>query len=136
MKIYRLNPSKFGNKSNQYEASNPVPMSTMLVKIYFIPMAAVSSCEKDLSMLNLITASIMLAVKIGYRSVTVETIKSYLPYSSVDKTLVYKGTSRNTSTFEEKLLTAKIPIFLNKYLDRPFKILHDLSKNQIAFFCY
>ena len=61
--------------------------------------------------------STIFKVKIGKRSVAVETAKSYEPYSVVERTLVYKGTSKNTSIFDEKFAIIKTPIFLNKYLN-------------------
>ncbi|EJX81185.1 hypothetical protein HMPREF1367_01056 [Enterococcus faecium ERV38] len=44
----------------------------------------------------------MFKVKIGNNNVAVEIVKSYVPYSVVDNTLVYKGTNKKTKIFEEK----------------------------------
>ena len=111
-------PFKLENIFVKQNIKSPIPKMIILAVTYLIPMEAVSSFLYAFSIEKRMTASTILTVRIGYSSVTVETIKSYVPYSYVERTLVYKGTSRNTNTFEEKLLIASIPRFLNKYLER------------------
>lgn len=85
-----------------------------------IPITATSSFDLALSIENRITASTMFTVNRGTNNDTVDTIKSYIPTSSADKTLVYNGTSKNTKILDAKLLIVSIPTFLNKYLERLF----------------
>lgn len=49
-----------------------------------------------------------------HSNVAVDTAKSYVPYSFVDKTLVYNGTNKKTKILDEKLLIVKIPMFFIK----------------------
>lgn len=93
---------------------SPTTTTEMPIKMYFIPIAAISLCSQDLSIEKRITASTIFAVKIGYSNATVDTTKSYVPYSVVDNTLVYKGTNKNTKIFEAKLLIVSTPIFFIK----------------------
>ena len=68
------------------------------------------------SMPNLNVASKMLSKRIGVNKDAVEVIKSTEPYSDVDKTAVYKGTSKNDRIFDPKLPIVNNPIFLIKDL--------------------
>ena len=78
-------------------------------------------CFASFSIENRITLSTILTVRIGNSSSMVETSKSYTPYSSVERILVYKGTKKKTRILEEKLLIAKIPVFLNNLAYLEFK---------------
>lgn len=63
---------------------------------------------------NLNVASKMLNKRIGVNKDAVEITKSTDPYSDVDKTAVYNGTSKNDRIFEPKLPIVNNPIFLIK----------------------
>lgn len=80
---------------------------------------------------NLKVASKMLSKRIGVNKDAVEVIKSSEPYSDVDKTAVYNGTSKNERIFDPKLPIVNNPIFLIKdlfflsiYSYIPFLICH------------
>lgn len=86
-------------------------------KTYFNPMHFTSSDFTFLSIINLRTLSTMLIVKNGINTCIVDIIRSYKPYSAVDRALVYKGTSKRIKNFEEKLLIARIPVFFIRYFN-------------------
>lgn len=115
--MYISRPLIPGNRFIRFNSHIHIPKRIALIEINFIPIVAIVFLLTAQSIENRITASTIFKVKIGKRSVAVETAKSYEPYSVVERTLVYKGTSKNTSIFDEKFAIIKTPIFLNKYLN-------------------
>ena len=115
--MYISRPLIPGNRFIRFNSHIHIPKRIALIEINFIPIVAIIFLLTAQSIENRITASTIFKVKIGKRSVAVETAKSYEPYSVVERTLVYKGTSKNTSIFDEKFAIIKTPIFLNKYLN-------------------
>ncbi len=53
----------------------------------------------------------MFKVKIGNNNVAVEIVKSYVPYSVVDNTLVYKGTNKKLKFLKKNYLLLIFPYF-------------------------
>lgn len=83
---------------------------------YFAATVTIDFLSYLLSMENLITASCMFNVRIGSNTPIVVLKRSYVPYSVVDKILVYNGTKKKLSNLVAKLLRVKRPMFFNKYL--------------------
>lgn len=84
--------------------------------VILIEVESTSSFLYSGSMPNLNVASKMLSRRIGVNKDAVEVIKSTEPYSDVDKTAVYNGTSKNDRIFDPKLPIVNNPIFLIKDL--------------------
>ena len=73
------------------------------------------SLSASLSNENLKTASDKFSVIIGTNTVVKIVIKSTVPYSATDKTLVYNGTKKKLIILEPKFPIEKNIVFLSKY---------------------